>query len=110
MLFSHSSIVSARFQDAKLSNEFTPLSRSNSSNLEPNETRTGKKFHNYNLREYVKRRARDGFHEMKGSTDAQAVSKGIQTAKESLEVIKRQAVVYSLYGRPIKSVIVSVAS
>lgn len=67
----------------------------------------GHKFHNYNLREYVKRRARDGFREMQGIQDAQAADAAYATGKQSVDMIRRQAIIYSMYGRPIKNVIVS---
>ncbi|KAB2610352.1 LYR motif-containing protein 4 [Pyrus ussuriensis x Pyrus communis] len=49
--------------------------------------RVVRKFTDYNIREYTKRRAVDAFH-----------------GKAQLEVAKRQAVIYSLYAPKLKSV------
>ncbi|KAK9916913.1 hypothetical protein WJX75_008719 [Coccomyxa subellipsoidea] len=64
----------------------------------------GAKFPNYNIREYVWRRAREGFRAHVGETDAQIVSELVQGAKAELEVVKRQSMVYSLYARRQKSI------
>lgn len=42
-----------------------------------------------------------------GETDAQIVSELVQGAKAELEVVKRQSMVYSLYARRQKSIMVS---
>jgi hypothetical protein len=55
---------------------------------------------------YIKRRAKEGFAESQSITDAAALEQLWQRAKEELEVVKRQAVVYGLYARKHKSVMV----
>ncbi|BDA40397.1 probable LYR motif-containing protein 4 [Coccomyxa sp. Obi] len=64
----------------------------------------GAKFPNYNIREYVRRKAREGFRAHKGETDAQKLSELLQDAKQELEVVKRQSLVYSMYARKQKSI------
>ena len=59
------------------------------------------------LSRYVRRRAREGFRAHVGETDAQIVSELVQGAKAELEVVKRQSMVYSLYARRQKSIMVS---
>ena len=59
------------------------------------------------LHRYIKRRAQEAFRGPKSSADAAAVEQQWQRAKEELEVVKRQSVVYSLYARKHKSVMVS---
>eukprot|EP01025_Chloroclados_australasicus_P013927 TRINITY_DN16526_c0_g1_i2.p7 TRINITY_DN16526_c0_g1~~TRINITY_DN16526_c0_g1_i2.p7 ORF type:complete len:117 (-),score=4.88 TRINITY_DN16526_c0_g1_i2:1675-2025(-) len=66
--------------------------------------REGRKFQQYNMREYVKRRARLGFKQNKALTDEQALEKCWQRALEDLAVVKRQVIVYGLYARPYQSV------
>lgn len=67
--------------------------------------REGRKFPNYNVREYVKRRAREGFHEAAGLSDPPAVAALVKKAREELDVVKRQSIVYSLYTRKVKNVL-----
>lgn len=55
---------------------------------------------------YVKRRARQGFLEAQSSSDATFVQQLWEHAKQELAVVKRQAVVYSMYARKHKSVMV----
>ncbi|CAG9465823.1 unnamed protein product [Pedinophyceae sp. YPF-701] len=64
--------------------------------------RGGKKFHNYNIREYILRRAKDRFREgasLTGDGADKAYAKGLG----DLEVLRRQQVVHSLYHRPQRS-------
>lgn len=70
----------------------------------------GSKFPNYNIREYIKRRVRDGFRELQGVRDAGTVDRAMARGKEELEVVRRQAMVYQLYGRTQKNVLVRGAS
>uniref|UniRef100_A0A7N0ZXF6 Complex 1 LYR protein domain-containing protein n=1 Tax=Kalanchoe fedtschenkoi TaxID=63787 RepID=A0A7N0ZXF6_KALFE len=63
--------------------------------------RTAKKFPDYNVREYIKRRTADGFRLNRGVLDAAAV---FADGKAQLEVATRQAVVYSLYAPKVRSV------
>mmetsp|Transcript_12414 Transcript_12414/g.26817 ORF Transcript_12414/g.26817 Transcript_12414/m.26817 type:complete len:94 (+) Transcript_12414:160-441(+) len=67
--------------------------------------REGRKFPNYNIREYVLRRAREGFREVAGETNATKLDALWASAKEQLEVVKRQSVVYGLYGRKTKNIL-----
>ncbi|KAF3775102.1 LYR motif-containing protein 4 [Nymphaea thermarum] len=62
------------------------------------------KFPDYNIREYVRRRAADGFRENGVLTDASSISSAFADGKSQLEVAKRQAVVYSLYAPKVKSI------
>ncbi|KAF5839547.1 hypothetical protein DUNSADRAFT_520 [Dunaliella salina] len=64
--------------------------------------REGRKFNSYNIREYILRRARMGFHENKASPNADEL---VQQAREDLKMVQRQSLVYSLYGRGTKSIL-----
>ena len=63
----------------------------------------GASFPDYNVREYIRRRARDQFR-----TGVVAESGGASTtfarAAEELQVWRRQAAVYGLYHRPQRSI------
>lgn len=52
---------------------------------------------------YILRRAKLGFHSNKDSKDAEAL---VRHARQELALVQRQAVVYQLYGRQAKSVLV----
>lgn len=67
--------------------------------------REGRRFPNYNVREYIKRRAREGFEESASVTDPSAIKSLIAAGKQELEVAKRQSLVYQLYGRKHKNVL-----
>ncbi|KAG2452468.1 hypothetical protein HYH02_002708 [Chlamydomonas schloesseri] len=67
--------------------------------------RAGKHFPNYNVREYIQRRAREGFHDGAKLTDPAAVKSLLELGRQELEVVKRQSVVYGLYGRKVKNVL-----
>ncbi|KAK9832894.1 hypothetical protein WJX74_001055 [Apatococcus lobatus] len=62
------------------------------------------KFPNYNIREYVKRRATTGFRQHATEKDTAVLDSLRQQAQADLEVVKRQAIVYHLYSRKQKSV------
>jgi len=66
--------------------------------------REARKFSNYNVREYVKRRTVDGFHEHQSTSDPAAIAAAYAYGKEQLEVAKRQAIVYNLYAPKVKSI------
>uniref|UniRef100_A0A2P2IK86 Complex 1 LYR protein domain-containing protein n=1 Tax=Rhizophora mucronata TaxID=61149 RepID=A0A2P2IK86_RHIMU len=66
--------------------------------------RTARRFSDYNIREYTKRRAIDGFRQNKHLTDPSAISAAYSDGRAQLEVAKRQAIIYSLYTPSIKSV------
>ncbi|KAH7288915.1 hypothetical protein KP509_31G049600 [Ceratopteris richardii] len=65
--------------------------------------REASKFPNYNIREYVKRRSRQGF--LQNQNIAPELATAIfSEGKQLLEVAKRQTVVYSLYAPEVKNV------
>ncbi|CAM6084848.1 unnamed protein product [Calypogeia fissa] len=66
--------------------------------------REAKKFPNYNIREYVKRRVKEGFRENISTTDPAAVAAAYAYGRQSLQVAQRQSVVYSLYAPRTKSI------
>ncbi|XP_068204520.1 LYR motif-containing protein 4-like [Palaemon carinicauda] len=61
--------------------------------------RESRKFSGYNYREYAMRRIKDGFREGK-SLVGEEQQRQLQRARESLEIVKRQVVIGSLYGHP----------
>ncbi|XP_027352840.1 LYR motif-containing protein 4B [Abrus precatorius] len=66
--------------------------------------RVARHFPDYNIREYTKRRTIDAFRQNATLSDPSAISSAFSHAKSQLEVAKRQAVVYSLYAPPLRSV------
>lgn len=66
--------------------------------------REGRKFTNYNVREFVQRKTKADFRSNAKQTDKAVVEQLWLQAKQDLEVAKRQALVYSLYGSKQKSV------
>ncbi len=62
----------------------------------------GSAFPDYNVREYIRRRARDQFRG--GVAGESAPTAMLAQAKAELEVWKRQGVVYGLYNRPQRSI------
>lgn len=66
--------------------------------------REARKFPNYNVREYVKRRTVDGFHEHRDASDPAAIAAAYAYGVKQLEIAKRQAVVYNLYAPAVKSI------
>jgi len=59
--------------------------------------REGSKFPSYNFREYAHRRTRDAFRENKNATDEEAIRALIESGVESLDIIRRQVIVGTLY-------------
>lgn len=59
------------------------------------------------LRRYVKRKAREDFELHKHDQKESVVAKVWASARSELDVVKRQALVYHLYARKQKSVMVS---
>ena len=55
---------------------------------------------------YVLRRAKQDFRQHRDDIDDAAVAELVKEAKHFLEVVKRQAVVYSMYARKHKSIMV----
>ncbi|KAM1009760.1 hypothetical protein FF1_045154 [Malus domestica] len=66
--------------------------------------RVARKFTDYNIREYTKRRTVDGFRQNRNLSDPFAISSAFSDGKAQLEVANRQALVYSLYAPKLKSV------
>lgn len=65
--------------------------------------REARKFSNYNVREYIKRRSRQGFEDgrnVAGQEQVEAFKFGV----EQLEIAKRQAVLSHLYVPRVKSI------
>lgn len=56
---------------------------------------------------YITRRAKEEFHALAKNTDAAAAEAAWQRAQSQLGVWQRQSVVYGLYGRRVKNVMVS---
>ncbi|CEF98387.1 Complex 1 LYR protein [Ostreococcus tauri] len=59
--------------------------------------RAGRGFNDYNVREYVRRRAREGFEDHRAARGADA-ARAIERGMEALAVVRRQAGVFALYG------------
>lgn len=59
--------------------------------------RAGRAFNDYNVREYVRRRARVGFEEHRHLVGDEA-ARELRRGREALEVARRQASVYALFG------------
>ncbi|KAI3435584.1 hypothetical protein D9Q98_001649 [Chlorella vulgaris] len=53
----------------------------------------------YNIKEYVKRRAREGFTEAQAVTDSAELARVWEQGRQQLEVVRRQSIVYGLYSR-----------
>lgn len=66
--------------------------------------RTARHFCDYNIREYTKRRALDGFRHNRNLSDPPSISSAYADGKAQLEVAKRQSAVYSLYAPKVKSI------
>ncbi|VVA29725.1 PREDICTED: LYR [Prunus dulcis] len=66
--------------------------------------RVARKFTDYNIREYTKRRTIDAFRQNRNLMDPSAISAAFSDGKAQFEVANRQAVVYSLYAPKLKSV------
>mmetsp|Transcript_18768 Transcript_18768/g.55924 ORF Transcript_18768/g.55924 Transcript_18768/m.55924 type:complete len:101 (-) Transcript_18768:128-430(-) len=67
--------------------------------------RGGRTFPYYNIKEYILRRAREGFREGALAKDPAEAAKLLTLARDELAVMKRQSIVYGLYERPIKNVL-----
>ncbi|XP_078430283.1 LYR family of Fe/S cluster biogenesis protein [Wolffia australiana] len=81
-----------------------PPSRSEALSLFRSLLRTAKRYSDYNIREYVRRRTIDGFRENRNLADPTAVAEVLSEGRNQLEVAKRQAAVYSIYAPEVKSV------
>ena len=58
------------------------------------------------LYRYVKRKAKQDFRKHKDETDKLIINEHWRIALEAMEVVQRQAVVYKLYARKHKSIMV----
>lgn len=58
------------------------------------------KFNTYNFKEFALRRTREDFRRNMHETDAQKISALINKAQESLELIKRQALLSQMFPHP----------
>ena len=67
----------------------------------------GQKYPNYNVREFVKRRAKQDFRQHAAETDAARIDQLWSKAQEDFAVTQRQRIVYSMYAPKQKSVMVS---
>lgn len=56
---------------------------------------------------YITRRAKEEFHALAKGTDTAAAEASWQRAQSQLDVWKRQSLVYGLYARKVKNVMVS---
>lgn len=56
------------------------------------------------LHRYILRRAKEGF---RSQVTPNQVERALAAAKEELQIVRRQSVVYKMYGRPTKNVLVS---
>jgi hypothetical protein len=62
---------------------------------------------NFELHRYVKRKAREEFRAHMDERDPVALSNLLSKARSDLKVVERQSVVYSMYGRKQRSIMVS---
>ena len=60
------------------------------------------------LRRYVKRKAGEEFRQHAGASDSTAVQQLVANAKEQLQLVQRQAIVYTLFARKNKSIMVRI--
>lgn len=66
--------------------------------------RTSRKFCDYNIREYTKRRTIDSFHQNQILSDPSAITSVFSDGKAQLDIAQRQAVLYQLYAPKVKSI------
>jgi hypothetical protein len=66
--------------------------------------RESRKFANYNVREYAKRRTIAGFQDNRALSDPAALAMAFVDGQQNLELVKRQAIVYNLYAPVVKSI------
>ena len=67
-------------------------------NLYRNLLRYGKKFSNYNFREYALRRTREDFRLNRGVTDPSKIADLIASGRKELDIVKRQATLSALFS------------
>ncbi|KAJ0238154.1 hypothetical protein HA466_0242620 [Hirschfeldia incana] len=66
--------------------------------------RAGRKYPDYNIREYTKRRTLDGFRMNKNLTDPSKVEEAYAEGKAQLEVVERVVKVYMAYPPKTKNI------
>ncbi|CAN8264826.1 unnamed protein product [Cochlearia groenlandica] len=66
--------------------------------------RAGRQYPDYNIREYAKRRALDGFRMNKSLADPSKVNEAYAEGKAQLEVVKRVLKVYLAYPPKTKNI------
>ncbi|XP_022134602.1 LYR motif-containing protein 4-like [Momordica charantia] len=66
--------------------------------------RTARHFCDYNVREYAKRRAVDGFRHNRNLSDPSSISSAYADGRAQLEVARRQSTVYSFFAPKVKSI------
>eukprot|EP01040_Poterioochromonas_malhamensis_P002689 gene2689-2863_t len=59
--------------------------------------RSANKFHNYNFRDFAKRKINYEFGKNKALTDSAIIQSQFQKGVEQLEALKRQVIINSLY-------------
>lgn len=64
----------------------------------------GQKFPDYNIREYIKRRAKQGFRESVEVKDKTQLDLLWNQSLEEMQVVRRQATVYDMYARKHTSI------
>lgn len=67
--------------------------------------RVARDFPHYNIREYIKRRAGDGFRRHAGEGDPEAISSALERGKTDLSLARRQSLLYAAYETPHRSVL-----
>ncbi|KAI8144067.1 hypothetical protein BJV82DRAFT_513682 [Fennellomyces sp. T-0311] len=83
----------------------TPATRAQVLSLYRDFIRYGSKLSSYNFRAYAVRRSRDAFRAHADESDPTKIASLIDKAKQDLEVVKRQAIISSLYSSGEKLVI-----
>lgn len=61
--------------------------------------REARQHHNYNIREYIKRYARDEFRKHATETDRARITEQLAAGQEQLAFIRRSVTLEQLYGR-----------
>lgn len=72
-------------------------SRNQILNLYKGMLKEANKFTDFNFRSYTIRRIRDGFKDSKSLTEGSEISEKLSLAKKSLDLIKRQATIGTLF-------------
>ncbi|KAI7876942.1 hypothetical protein K492DRAFT_172085 [Lichtheimia hyalospora FSU 10163] len=83
----------------------TPATRTQVLSLYRNFLRYGNKFSSYNFRDYAVRRSRDAFRANANEADPEKIAAMISKAEKELEIVKRQALISTLYTTGEKLVV-----